>query len=121
MFGLSMRLTWPLAIMPSADQVPVKTSHSTMLWPMWVVLITGSTGSALRAVSPFQPLRHAVAGAISFFIAKPLLYPASRRQCDLGQRHWLPVALSLCHQGPRHSGELVGQRDGCDFDRAALE
>jgi hypothetical protein len=47
-----MRLTWPLAIMPSADQVPIKSSHSNMLWPMWVVLITGSTCSALRAVSP---------------------------------------------------------------------
>src|ERR1035441_5235488 len=38
--------------MPSADQVPTKTSHSTMLWHMWVVLIAGSTGSALRAVRP---------------------------------------------------------------------
>src|SRR5277367_193207 len=38
--------------MPSADQVPVKSTHSTMLWPMWVVLIAGSTGSALRAVCP---------------------------------------------------------------------
>jgi hypothetical protein len=31
-FGLLVRLAWPLAIMPSADQVPVKTSHSEMLW-----------------------------------------------------------------------------------------
>src|ERR1700723_3906029 len=38
--------------MPSADQVPVKTAHSTMLWHMWVVLIAGSTGSALRAFRP---------------------------------------------------------------------
>src|SRR5208282_4589073 len=38
--------------MPSADQVPTKSSHSTMLWHMWVVLIAGSTGSALRAVRP---------------------------------------------------------------------
>jgi hypothetical protein len=38
--------------MPSADQVPVKTSHSMMLWPKWVVLIAGSTGAALRAVRP---------------------------------------------------------------------
>ena len=51
-FGLLMRFTSPLAIMPSADQVPVKSSHSTMLWPKWVVLIAGSTGSALRAVRP---------------------------------------------------------------------
>jgi hypothetical protein len=36
--------------MPSADQVPVKTAHSKMPWPMWVVLIAGSTGTALRAV-----------------------------------------------------------------------
>jgi hypothetical protein len=42
----------PLAIMPSADQVPTKSSHSTMLWHEWVVLIAGSTGSALRAVRP---------------------------------------------------------------------
>ena len=53
------RLTWPLAIMPSADQVPVKSAHSTMRWPKWVVLITGSTRSALRAVGPLQPFRHA--------------------------------------------------------------
>jgi len=38
--------------MPSADQVPVKTSHSTVLWHKWVVPISGSTGSALRAVRP---------------------------------------------------------------------
>ena len=71
MFGLSMRLTGPLAIMPSADRVPVKSSHLTMLWPEWVVPITGSTGSALRAESPFQPFIHAVAGAIPFNTAWP--------------------------------------------------
>src|ERR1700676_5299 len=38
--------------MPSADQVPTNTSHSRMPWHMWVVLIAGSTGSALRAVRP---------------------------------------------------------------------
>src|SRR5450432_1317477 len=39
--------------MPSADQVPTKNTHSiTMRWHMWVVLIAGSTGSALRAVRP---------------------------------------------------------------------
>src|SRR5262245_59801977 len=58
-FGLLVRLAWPLALMPSADQVPVKNSHSTMLWHKWVVLISGSTGSALRAVRPSQPSHHA--------------------------------------------------------------
>jgi hypothetical protein len=33
--------------MPSADQVPIKSTHSKMPWPMWVVLIAGSTGAAL--------------------------------------------------------------------------
>src|SRR2546427_9465464 len=51
-FGLLVRHTGPLAIMPSADQVPVKSPHSTMHWHMWVVLIAGSTGSALHAVRP---------------------------------------------------------------------
>jgi hypothetical protein len=51
-FGLLARHRWPLAIMPSADQVPVKRPHSTMQWHLWVVLIAGSTGSALRAVRP---------------------------------------------------------------------
>src|SRR5262249_4927664 len=37
--------------MPSADRVPVKTTHSTMRWPKWVVLNAGSTGPALRAGS----------------------------------------------------------------------
>src|SRR6202521_2325312 len=38
--------------MPSADQVPIKLPHLTMLRPKWVVLIAGSTGSALRGVRP---------------------------------------------------------------------
>src|SRR5438270_7148649 len=38
--------------MPSADQVPVNNTHSTMRWHKWVVLTAGSTGSALRAVRP---------------------------------------------------------------------
>ena len=51
-FGLCVRHTRPLAIMPSADQVPINNPHSTMLGGTWVVLIAGSTGSALRAVRP---------------------------------------------------------------------
>jgi hypothetical protein len=53
--------------MPSADQVPVNNTHSKMLWPKWVVLIAGSTGTALSAVRP--PNRYVtpgVCGAISF-------------------------------------------------------
>lgn len=35
--------------MTSADQVPVKSALK-MLWPMWVVLIAGSTGAVLFAL-----------------------------------------------------------------------
>src|ERR1700737_4972202 len=38
--------------MPSADQIPINSTHSTMRWHKWVVLMAGSTGSALRAVCP---------------------------------------------------------------------
>src|ERR1700730_9726455 len=81
--------------MPSADQVPVKTTHSTMLWPKSVVLIAGSTGSALRAVRPFQPSHHA--GCPTRFL--------SRRECD-----GFPIALTPGHHRPYHPGNLVGER-----------
>src|SRR5439155_14471750 len=56
--------------MPSADQVPIKLSHLTMLRPKWVVLIAGSTGSALRAVRP--PNLH-----ITTVVRRDLVYAAS--------------------------------------------
>ena len=73
-FGLLVRHTGPLAIMPSADQVPVNSSHSTMRWHKWVVLIAGSTGSALRAVRP--PNFH-----ITPDIRRDLVYAASATGC----------------------------------------
>jgi hypothetical protein len=69
-FGLFVRHTGPLAIMPSADQVPIISTHSTMRWHKWVVLIAGSTGSALRAVRP--PNLH-----ITPDIRRDLVYAAS--------------------------------------------
>src|ERR1700720_4783433 len=56
--------------MPSADQVPTKSSHSRMLWHKWVVLIAGSTGSALRTVRP--PNLH-----ITPVVRRDLVYRAS--------------------------------------------
>src|SRR5665213_2228461 len=56
--------------MPSADQVPVKSTHSRMRWHMWVVLIAGTTGSALRAVCP--PNLH-----ITPDVRRDLVYAAS--------------------------------------------
>src|SRR5258707_6679645 len=56
--------------MPSADQVPVNSTHLTMRWHKWVVLIAGSTGSALRAVRP--PNLH-----ITPVVRRDLVYRAS--------------------------------------------
>src|SRR2546430_9696506 len=81
--------------MPSADQVPVKTAHSTMRWHKWVVLIAGSTGSALRAVRP--PNLH---------ITPMSARSRSRRKCD-----GFLVAITSGHHGPRHSCNLVGKRN----------
>src|ERR1035441_436121 len=92
--------------MPSADQVPVKSTHSTMRWHKWVVLIAGSTGSALRAVRPFQPSHHAGCPTRSRL----------RRKCD-----GLLVALASNHHGPDHSRDLVGKRDGGDLRRPPRE
>src|SRR5450759_973660 len=88
--------------MPSADQVPVISTHLTMQWHKWVVLIAGSTGSALRAVRPFQPSHHAGCPARSRL----------RRECD-----GFLVALAPGHHGPGHPRDLVGERDGGDLGR----
>src|SRR6188768_2339822 len=84
--------------MLSADQVPVRSTHSTMLWPKWVVLIAGSTGSALRAVRP--PNLHIT----------PTTDAISLRR----KRGGFFVSLALGHHRPGHPGGLVGERDGCD-------
>src|SRR5262245_47276966 len=89
--------------MPSADQVPVKSPHSTMLWHVWVVLIAGSTGSALRAVRP--PNLHITPG-----------WPARSRLRR--KRDGLLITLAPGHHGPGHPRDLVGQRDRGDLRRS---
>src|SRR5580692_1674120 len=45
--------------MPSADQVPTKSSHSTMLWHMWVVLIQAearTSGDQVEVVTRMQSM-----------------------------------------------------------------
>jgi hypothetical protein len=86
-FGLLMRFTGPLAIMPSADQVPVNKAHSTMRWHEWVVLIAGSTGSALRAVRP--PNLH--------------ITPVIRRDLVIAQVRRVPCIACLWPSWPRPS------------------
>jgi hypothetical protein len=71
-----------------------------MQWHEWVVLIAGSTGSALRAVRP--PNLHVT----------PDLGASLVSRCE---RNGFLVALSLGHHGPRHSRDLVGERDRSDL------
>src|SRR5450830_1554714 len=88
--------------MPSAEQVPVNSPHSTMRWHKWVVLIAGSTGSALRTVRP--PNLHITpdVGAISFT-------PQVRR---------VPCSARPWHHRPDHPRNLVGERDGSHLRRS---
>src|ERR1700722_6307785 len=88
--------------MPSADQVPVITSHSTMLWPVWVVLIAGSTGSDYVLFALSNRSHHAGCPTRSL----------SRREGD-----GFFVALAPDHHCPHHSGNLVGERDGSNLGR----
>jgi hypothetical protein len=68
----------------------------TMRWHMWVVLIAGSTGSALRAVRPPNLQHHAGCPGRSRL----------PRKC-----RGLFVTLALGHHGPGHPRNLVGERD----------
>ena len=71
-----------------------------MLWPMWVVLIAGTTGSALRAVRPPNPSHH---------IGCPMR-SRSRRE-----RSGFFVALALSHHRPRHPGDLLASAMAATF------
>src|ERR1700726_1062134 len=83
--------------MPSADQVPVITSHSTMRWHKWVVLTAGSTGSALRAVRP--PNLH-----IRPAVRRDLVYAASATAVTfVGRRAREPGLMPDVSIGPRKS------------------
>jgi len=71
-----------------------------MLWHKWVVLITGSTGSALRAVRP--PDLH-----ITLVARRDLVYRASATGSF--------VSLAPGHHGPDHSGDFVSEGYGCNL------
>src|SRR6266436_6946194 len=81
--------------MPSADQAPVNSTHSTMRWPEWVVLIAG------------RPALHYVLFALS----NRHITPDARR--DLF--HAASATLAPGHHCPSHSGHLVGKRDGSNL------
>src|ERR1035437_6273013 len=89
--------------MPSADQVPVNNTHLiAMRWHKWVVLIAGSTGTALRAVRP--PNLHITPGA-----------PARSRSPRKSDGFF--VAFALGHHSPGHPRNFVRKCDGSDLYR----
>src|SRR6266511_1099939 len=90
--------------MPSADQVPVKTAHSTMHWHKWVVLIAGSTGSALRAVRPSN-LHITPNGRRD---RRDLGWPP-RQQCGEPGPVLSAMDLGIADHGQRASGEQAAQ------------
>src|SRR3954462_6959098 len=92
--------------MPSADQVPIKSTHSKMPWPMWVVLIAGSSGAAL------------VLFALPTVTSQP-----DDRLCSRSRRKagGFLVGFVPGHHRPCHPGELIGECDGCDLGGAACQ
>src|SRR5262252_2440813 len=87
--------------MPSADQVPVKRPHSKMQWHKWVVLIAGSTALHYVLFAPQPSITPGVTDAISLC-------------CE---RYGFSIVLASSHHRPCHSGNLVGECDGCDLGR----
>ena len=73
--------------------------------------VSDMTGSALRAVGPFQPSHRACRRDLLLVVASPL--PR--------ERDGFPVTLALGHHRPGHAGDLVGQCYRGDFRRSALE
>ena len=87
--------------MPSADQVPVKRPHSKMQWHKWVVLIAGSTAL------------HYVLFALPTFTSRQVTDAISLR-CE---RYGFYIVLASSHHRPCHSGNFVGECEGCDRGR----
>jgi len=58
-FGLLLRCTWPLAIMPSAKTGPDQKHALEALWRKWVFPFSVSTDGALHRDCPSQTLSDA--------------------------------------------------------------
>src|SRR6476620_9709298 len=80
--------------MPSADQVPTKLSHSTMLWARVGCPDRRIDRLCITCCSPSQPSHHAGCPARSRLRRK---------------RDGFLVSLALDHHSPDHSRELVGK------------
>jgi hypothetical protein len=82
-----------------ADRVPTNTSHSRMPWHMWVVLIAGSTGSALRDLPAPERGLPSTQGARAYIMSElPGLQPFTLHVTGpLSSISWLPPAsVTIC-------------------------
>ena len=102
MSGLFMRLTWPLAIMPSADRVPVKARVGCPNHRINQFCVTCCLPSPAILSRQQRRSRH-------------------RRRMPSRKRDWFLTTLPLDHQRPSHPGKLVGQRNGRDLCRPPIE
>src|SRR6516164_737014 len=82
--------------MPSADQVPVKTSHSRC------------TGTGGLSLSPDRPALHYVLFVLPTFTSRRV---SARSLPRRGKCDGLLVAFTFGHHGPRHPRNLVGEGD----------
>jgi len=101
---LFVRQIPPLAVMPSAYQVPTICSHSRC----WVEM-----GSPDPAVSTglLHQLPFALPKLVSATVAA-LCFAVSLRRCRHGLNDlWISIAFAADHQRPHRSGGLVGERD----------
>ena len=102
MCGLFVRhWTWPLAIMLSADWVPVKSTRSFAQWHKWVVPTYGADwrGCVIRSL----PFPTSLCGTFARVFTL----------CRLSQR--CSICLIPRHHGPGHAGDLVGESDSSDL------
>jgi hypothetical protein len=87
-FGLLARRTGPLAIMPSADRVPVRSPHSIMHWHLWVVLIAGNSthihGTSVPVEEPSTASK----------VYSPRRIPPCRPNEAMGRGHDCPATLA---------------------------
>src|SRR5690242_11525004 len=92
--------------MPSADQVPVKSSHLR-------------DAKALMGCPDRRIDRLCITCCLPFPTFTSRRMPARSRLGRKSDR--FPVALTSRHHRPRHAGDLIGERDGSDLGRPARQ
>jgi hypothetical protein len=115
-FDLLERFTWPLAIMPSAKQIPVKNPHSTMQWVLFNAVANNTFSIGGRNDDDFV----AAPRKILAHVTAPRGYMNTSRKSEI--HVWVSSAIleittpqdhAKGDSAPVNNAEAVGQpRDG---------